>query len=101
MIHHGGAGTTTTAAMAGAPQVIVPQIVDQPYWAARVAQLGIGVAHEGPRPTFESLVAALSMALATGMAERAEAVSSTLPTNGAKVAAQLLIEAIGRKRAPS
>ena len=59
VVHHGGAGTTTTAARAGAPQVVVPQAADQPYWAGRVADLGIGVAHDGPTPTFESLSAAL------------------------------------------
>lgn len=32
VVHHGGAGTTTAAARAGSPQVVVPQIVDQPYW---------------------------------------------------------------------
>lgn len=53
VVHHGGGGTTTTAARAGAAQVIVPQIVDQPYWARRVAELGIGAAHDGPTPTFE------------------------------------------------
>ncbi|RYF90514.1 MAG: glycosyltransferase, partial [Caulobacteraceae bacterium] len=31
--HHGGAGTTHAAARAGAPQVVVPQIADQPYFA--------------------------------------------------------------------
>jgi vancomycin aglycone glucosyltransferase len=36
VVHHGCAGTTTTAARAGAPQVIMPQVADQPYWAARV-----------------------------------------------------------------
>nr|WP_296067725.1 hypothetical protein [uncultured Actinoplanes sp.] len=36
-----GAGTTTTAAPAGIPQV-VPQRGDQPCWAGRVAALGIG-----------------------------------------------------------
>lgn len=30
VVHHGGAGTTTTAARAAAPQVVVPQIADQP-----------------------------------------------------------------------
>ena len=60
VVHHGGAGTTTTAARAGAPQVVVPQIADQPYWAGRVADLGIGAAHDGPTPTVESLSAALS-----------------------------------------
>jgi vancomycin aglycone glucosyltransferase len=59
VVHHGGAGTTTTATRAGAPQVVVPQWADQPYWASRVAGLGIGVAHDVQAPTAESLSAAL------------------------------------------
>jgi vancomycin aglycone glucosyltransferase len=42
IVHHGGAGTTHTATRSGTPQVVVPQLVDQPYWASRVAALGIG-----------------------------------------------------------
>lgn len=42
-IHHGGAGTTYTAARAGIPQVIIPHIMDQFYWATRVSELGIGL----------------------------------------------------------
>ena len=42
IIHHGGAGTTHSAARCGKPQMIVPLILDQPYWAYRVKQLGIG-----------------------------------------------------------
>ncbi|MGW3323714.1 nucleotide disphospho-sugar-binding domain-containing protein [Streptomyces virginiae] len=30
IVHHGGAGTTTTASRSGTPQVVVPQIGDQP-----------------------------------------------------------------------
>jgi vancomycin aglycone glucosyltransferase len=41
-IHHGGAGTTTAAARAGVPQVILPHILDQYYWAHRVERLGLG-----------------------------------------------------------
>jgi UDP:flavonoid glycosyltransferase YjiC (YdhE family) len=41
-IHHGGAGTTTAAARAGVPQVILPHILDQYYWAHRVEELGLG-----------------------------------------------------------
>jgi vancomycin aglycone glucosyltransferase len=41
-IHHGGAGTTTAVARAGVPQVILPHILDQFFWARRVAELGIG-----------------------------------------------------------
>ena len=42
IVHHGGAGTTTAAAAAGVPQVILPHILDQFYWARRVERLGLG-----------------------------------------------------------
>jgi vancomycin aglycone glucosyltransferase len=41
-VHHGGAGTTAAAARAGVPQVILPHILDQFYWAHRVERLGLG-----------------------------------------------------------
>jgi vancomycin aglycone glucosyltransferase len=91
VVHHGGAGTTTAAARAGAPQVVVPQVADQPYAAARVAELGIGAAHDGPAPTAESLSAALATALAPGTRARASAVAGTIRTDGAEVAAKHLL----------
>ncbi|WP_280311812.1 glycosyltransferase [Nocardia abscessus] len=97
VVHHGGAGTTTTAARAGAPQVIVPQIADQPYWAARVAELGIGVAHEGSTPTIDSLSAALTTALAPETRTRARTVAGAIRADGATVAAKLLLDAASRK----
>jgi len=42
IVHHGGAGTTTTAARAGVPQIVVPHLFDQIYWGERVAALGLG-----------------------------------------------------------
>lgn len=95
VVHHGGAGTTTTAARAGAPQVVVPQLADQPYWAGRVAELGIGVAHHGPVPTAESLSAALEKALEPETGSRAKAVAGTVRTDGAMLAARLLLDAVG------
>ncbi|MEU7115516.1 glycosyltransferase [Streptomyces sp. NPDC046182] len=92
VVHHGGAGTTTTAARAGAPQVVVPQLADQPYWAARVADLGIGVAHDGPVPTVESLSTALGAALAPETVSRAKAVAGAVRTDGAATAAKLLLD---------
>jgi vancomycin aglycone glucosyltransferase len=92
VVHHGGAGTTTTATIAGVPQVVVPQIADQPYWAGRVADLGIGAAHDGPTPTIESLSAALAKALAPATRTRAAAVAGMIRTDGAKVAARLLLD---------
>ncbi|MEU5545498.1 glycosyltransferase [Streptomyces sioyaensis] len=100
VVHHGGAGTTTTATRAGAPQVVVPQLVDQPYWAARVAELGIGAAHDGPTPTVNSLSAALTMALAPETGARARAVAGTIRTDGATLAAKMLLDAAGRERPP-
>ena len=91
VMHHGGAGTTTTAARAGVPQVVLPQAGDQPYWAARVANLGIGAAHEGPTPTFASLSPVLGTALAAPARARAAAVAGTIRTDGARVAASTVV----------
>ncbi|MGW0810006.1 glycosyltransferase [Nonomuraea sp. NPDC002799] len=100
VVHHGGAGTTTTAARAGAPQVVVPQATDQPYWAGRVADLGIGAAHDGPAPTAESLSAALRTALTPETRARATAVAGTIRTDGATVAATLLLDVAARRDQP-
>jgi vancomycin aglycone glucosyltransferase len=95
VVHHGGAGTTTTAARAGAPQVVVPQIADQPYWAGRVANLGIGAAHDGSTPTVESLSAALETALTPETRARATAVAGMIRTDGPTVAAKMLLDLVG------
>ncbi|WP_406238896.1 glycosyltransferase [Nocardia sp. NBC_01009] len=94
VIHHGGAGTTTTAARAGVPQVVVPQMMDQSYWARRVVGLGIGTACEDVGPDIASLSAALDMALTSTTRARASVVASMIRADGATVAAKLLIDAI-------
>jgi vancomycin aglycone glucosyltransferase len=91
VVHHGGAGTTTTAARAGVPQVVVPQMADQPYYAGRVAALGIGVAHDGPAPTAASLSAALEEALAPAVRARGAEIAPTIRADGALAAARLLL----------
>jgi vancomycin aglycone glucosyltransferase len=92
VIHHGGAGTTTSAARAGAPQIIVPQVADQPYWGAHVAALGIGVAHGGPTPTFETLTGALRLVLDPEMKVRAAAIAGSIREDGAVAAARVLMD---------
>lgn len=42
IIHHGGAGTTAAAARAGVPQLIVPHLLDQNFWAHAIATRGLG-----------------------------------------------------------
>lgn len=77
VVHHGGAGTTTAAARARVPQVVVPHRYDQHYFAERVTTLGIG--------TTGDLADALARALdpAVVAAARAFAVRG----DGAEVAA--------------
>jgi len=41
-VHHGGAGTTAEGLRAGAPSVILPFMMDQPFWGERVRALGVG-----------------------------------------------------------
>ncbi|MEU3982909.1 glycosyltransferase [Streptomyces sp. NPDC026672] len=62
VVHHGGAGTTASALRAGKPSLICPFFGDQPYWAARVRDLGAGPA---PLPAGELTVAALTQRLHT------------------------------------
>ncbi|MFB6901545.1 glycosyltransferase [Streptomyces hydrogenans] len=96
VMHHGGAGTTAAAARAGAPQVVVARSGDQPYWAGRVAALGIGTAHDSQAPTPASLAAALDPALRPETRARAEALRHTVRRDGAAKAALLLNETAGR-----
>lgn len=49
VIHHGGAGTTATAALSGVPQVIVPHILDQYFHGHRICLAGLG-----PKPVWRS-----------------------------------------------
>jgi vancomycin aglycone glucosyltransferase len=93
VVHHGGAGITTVAARAGAPQVVIPQNYDQHYWAGRVHQLGIGTAHAPGAPTTASLTSALALTLRPEVAARARAVATAVRTDGARVAAQRLMAA--------
>jgi vancomycin aglycone glucosyltransferase len=96
VVHHGGAGTTTVAALAGAPQVVVPHVYDQHYWAQRVDQLGIGSAHAPGMPTADSLREALETALQPAVAARAQSVAAAVRRDGALAAAERLMVLGGR-----
>ena len=93
VVHHGGAGTTTAATGAGAPQVVIPQHYDQPYFAQRINDLGIGTAHAPGTPTIDSLTSALEHALQPAVAARARSIATAVRRDGAQAAAQRLIGA--------
>lgn len=42
VVHHGGAGTTHMALRAGKPALVLPFILEQRMWAARVKEAGAG-----------------------------------------------------------
>lgn len=44
VVHHCGAGTAAAGLRAGVPTVPVPVTADQPFWAARLAALGLATA---------------------------------------------------------
>ena len=73
VVHHGGAGSTAAGFRAGIPTIVIPFMMDQPFWAQRVQELGVG-----PRPiprgqlTVERLAAAIVTAVSdSGMRRRA------------------------------
>ncbi|MEE4264347.1 MAG: glycosyltransferase [Desulfobacteraceae bacterium] len=80
VVHHGGSGTTATAALAGVPQIIVPHILDQYYWGQRVSRCGLG-----PKPirrsrlTAERLAAAINECVCgPGYYDRASAIAGEI-----------------------
>jgi vancomycin aglycone glucosyltransferase len=96
IVHHGGAGTTTAAARAGKAQVVVPHLYDQHYWAHRVRKSGVGVS--GPtreRLTADAVVCALRECLQPETIARSQMLASRIELQGARIAAERLVNQFG------
>jgi sterol 3beta-glucosyltransferase len=71
VVHHGGSGSTGFGFRSGVPSVLVPFVLDQFYWGARAAELGVG-----PKPvpyrtlTAERLAAAIRIAVSNSEMRR-------------------------------
>jgi UDP:flavonoid glycosyltransferase YjiC (YdhE family) len=80
IIHHGGSGTTATAARAGVPQIIIPHMTDQYYFAEQVPK--IGVAAESicrKKLTPQNLAAAIKTVVVNGeMKSKSETLAKIL-----------------------
>jgi UDP:flavonoid glycosyltransferase YjiC (YdhE family) len=103
VVHHGGAGTTHAAARAGVPQIVLPHLLDQFYWARRVEQLGLG-----PRGLPVDLVSAdiLAERMASALEdrsihERARALGSMMEGRNGVAAAVHCLELLTAAAAPA
>ena len=94
LVHHGGIGTLSQAAVAGIPQLIVPQAHDQFDNAARVTRLGVGTCLTPGR--FRSRRAATALRTLTGSDEVASAcrrvAGAVRATPGLQAACQIVEE---------
>jgi sterol 3beta-glucosyltransferase len=83
VVHHGGAGTTGAGLRAGRPMLIVPQAVDQPFWARAVHAAGAS-----PRPLDPKKLDAHHLADAL-----AQALANPIPARAAELGRLLRAEA--------
>lgn len=100
IVHHGGAGTTQTAARAGCPMVIIAHVTDQFFWANMLYKRGVAV-----RPlqryslTTAKLVKALQTALNTpALQQNAQALAQALQQeHGTQTALDLIEKYLPKK----
>lgn len=83
VVHHGGSGTTGAGLRAGVPSVLVPHAGDQPFWARRVADLGVG-----PRPIPRRRLTAERLAAAIARAVRDEEMRARAAAVGQRIRAE-------------
>ena len=98
VVHHGGSGTTHTAALAGVPQVVVPHVGDQRYWADRLHRLGVAPKPVNVRDLDASRLADAILTTAADPASAAAAgdLSTRMRDEDGVRAAADAIEAAGR-----
>jgi UDP:flavonoid glycosyltransferase YjiC (YdhE family) len=97
-VHHGGAGTTYASLAAGVPTVICSVFADQPFWGARVEQLGVGATLRFTDLDADRLETALRTALDPGAVARAARLGERLRGRPSGVArsADLVEAAVAR-----
>ena len=100
VVHHGGAGTTSMGLWAGVPSIVTPFMGDQPFWAQRVYDLGVG-----PKPiprrhlTIDRLAESIHVAVSdTTMREKAARLGERIRAeNGIARAVEIIEQSSGHK----
>ncbi|MGI5215940.1 glycosyltransferase [Plantactinospora sp. CA-290183] len=104
IIHHGGAGTTAGALLAGRPQVICPFTGDQPFWSERMQSIGVAPDPVPQRQiTAERLIGAVEATRSdTTMPRRATEIGELVRSEGGTPrAVELLLELTAHQAARS
>jgi sterol 3beta-glucosyltransferase len=93
VIHHGGAGTTHTAAQAGVPSIVVPAGLDQPFWALRLHAAGVAPRYvENSKLTATHVSAMIEFASMPEVRERARALGLAIAQEDGVGTAAVAIE---------
>lgn len=96
VVHHGGAGTTQSATLAGRPSVVVANIAEQEHWGQELQRLGIAGKPLRRRSVSAKQLAARIRSLRPEMPGRAAAIASTMAQeNGVATAVRIINEKYG------
>jgi sterol 3beta-glucosyltransferase len=94
VIHHGGSGTSHSAARAGVPSIVTPFAGDQFFWAERLRLAGVAPAPvDGRRPKAQAFASALDFAAAR-VRNRARALGEKMRAQNGVVDAVATLERI-------
>lgn len=94
VVHHGGAGTLASVLRFGLPSVVVPHMMDQPFWAFQAQRLRVAAAPINHKQlSAERLAAAIRRVVGDpGMRERAARLATLIRAESGTAVATNLIE---------
>ncbi len=97
VIHHGGAGTTASVLHSGIPNIIIPHIGDQWFFASEVKRLGVGLEVKRKRWPEDLPKAVRTIERSDKIQARAKAVAELLAKENGPVAAVRELELLASK----
>lgn len=96
VIHHGGAGTTASVLHAGVPNIIIPHIGDQWFFASEVKRLGVGLEVKRKKWPEDLPKAVRTIEKSKKIQKRAMAVAAQLAQEDGPPSAVEALEALAR-----
>lgn len=96
VVHHGGAGTTQSATLAGRPSVVVANIAEQEHWGQELRRLGIAGKPLRRRSVSARKLASRIRALRSDMPAKAAAIARAMAReDGVATAVRIINEKYG------